>query len=63
MLPVPYSMYLPYRAYTFGSTPNASRIMIGVCGLCFFIVGYVRVRNDLLDSSISEVLAIDTARS
>lgn len=37
----------PYLANTLGSTPNASLIMMGVCGLCFFIVGYVRVRNEL----------------
>lgn len=38
---------VPYRAYTFGSTPSASRIMIGVWGLFFFIVGYARVKKDL----------------
>ncbi len=44
--------YAPYLANTLGSTPRASRSMIGTCGLFFFIVGYARVRNDLL--SISE---------
>lgn len=29
----------PYLAQTLGSTPSASRIKIGVCGLFFFIVG------------------------
>ncbi|KAF2722177.1 Extradiol aromatic ring-opening dioxygenase [Polychaeton citri CBS 116435] len=29
----------PYLAYTLGSIPLASRIMIGTYGLCFFIVG------------------------
>lgn len=38
---------IPYLAKTFGSTPNASRIMIGVCGLFFFIVGYALVKKDL----------------
>ena len=38
---------LPYLAKTFGSTPSASLIMMGVCGLFFFIVGYARLRNDL----------------
>lgn len=36
-----------YRAHTLGCTSKASRIMIGVCGLWCFIVGYARVRNDL----------------
>jgi hypothetical protein len=39
--------HILYRAQTFGATPVASLINIGVSGLCFFIVGYVRLRNDL----------------
>lgn len=42
---------LPYRAYTRGCVPAASLIIIGVCGLFFFMVGYALVRNDLLQSS------------
>ncbi len=38
----------PYLANIFGSVPNASRIIIGVCGLFFFIVGYARNKKDLL---------------
>lgn len=39
--------------------PIASRIMIGVCGLFFFMVGYARVRNDLrLPVRISSVFDI-----
>jgi hypothetical protein len=38
---------VPYLAQTLGWTSCASRMRIGVCGLCFFIVGYVRVRKDL----------------
>lgn len=38
---------VPYLAYTRGIVPIASRIIIGVLGLCFFIVGYARCRNDL----------------
>ena len=30
---------VPYRAYTLGKVPEASRIMMGVEGLFFFIVG------------------------
>lgn len=35
-------------AYTLGKVPAASRSMIGVEGLCFFMVGYVRVRKALV---------------
>jgi hypothetical protein len=38
---------IPYLANTRGSTSDASRIRIGVDGLCFFIVGYARFRNVL----------------
>ena len=38
----------PNLVHIFGSVPVASRIKIGVCGLCFFMVGYARLRNDLL---------------
>jgi len=44
-----YESDIPYRAYTLGSTPLASRIKMGVWGLCFFIVGYDFVRNDLFN--------------
>ena len=37
-----------YRAQTLGWTFNASLIMMGVCGLWCFIVGYARVRKDLI---------------
>lgn len=37
----------PYLAHTFGATPVASRIRIGVSGLCFFMVGYARLMNVL----------------
>ena len=37
----------PYRAKTLGSVPKASRSMIGMCGLFFFMVGYALVRNVL----------------
>lgn len=30
---------IPYLAYTLGTVPAASRIRIGVEGLCFFMVG------------------------
>lgn len=30
---------VPYLAKTRGSVPEASRIRMGVCGLCFFMVG------------------------
>lgn len=30
---------VPYRAYTLGKVPEASRIMMGMEGLFFFIVG------------------------
>lgn len=40
-------LIVPYLAKTLGSTPNASRIIIGVCGLFFFIVGYALFKNDL----------------
>ena len=43
---------LPYLAQTLGSTFKASLIMIGVWGLCFFIVGYVRRRNCLCKSLV-----------
>ena len=42
-----FSLPYSYLAYTLGSTPLASRIMMGMYGLFFFIVGYARVRNDL----------------
>ena len=38
---------IPYLANTFGSTPDASLIMIGICGLFFFIVGYARFKKEL----------------
>lgn len=31
--------FVPYRAYTLGKVPEASRIMMGMEGLFFFIVG------------------------
>lgn len=37
----------PYLAYTLGKVPAASRSMMGVLGLFFFMVGYARVRNAL----------------
>ena len=40
-------MTIPYLAQTLGSTPEASRIKMGVLGLWCFIVGYARFRNDL----------------
>lgn len=47
MIPSRGISHIPYLAKTFGSMPNASLIMIGVCGLFFFMVGYARDRNDL----------------
>lgn len=38
---------VPYLANTFGSTPDASLIMIGMLGLFLFIVGYARLRKEL----------------
>lgn len=38
---------IPYLANTLGSTPSASRSIIGTWGLFFFIVGYALIRNDL----------------
>lgn len=58
----PYS----YLAYTLGSTPLASRIMMGMYGLFFFIVGYARVRNDLqssTDEHLSEEYAVPRSLS
>jgi hypothetical protein len=52
----------PYLAQTFGCTSSASLIMMGVCGLCFFIVGYVRSRNCLILCSV-EVLRIQSPNS
>lgn len=43
----------PYRAYILGSVPAASRSMMGVSGLFFFMVGYARVRKDLPDGGVS----------
>lgn len=47
---------VPYLAYTLGSVPRASRIMMGVYGLFSFIVGYARFRNVLLCSHVNNVL-------
>ena len=44
---------LPYLAHILGSTAVASRIMIGTCGLFFFMVGYARLRNVLENESVS----------
>ena len=47
---------IPYLAHTFGATPVASRISIGVSGLCFFIVGYARFMNVLPHPSLAMLL-------
>lgn len=44
---------IPYLAQTLGCTSSASRIKMGVCGLCFFIVGYARTRKLLESDNIS----------
>lgn len=41
----------PNLVHIFGSMPVASRMRMGMCGLCFFIVGYARLRNDLCGRS------------
>jgi hypothetical protein len=41
------TIHPPNLVHIFGSVPVASRIRIGMCGLCFFMVGYARFRNDL----------------
>jgi len=50
-----FSLPNSYLANTFGSVPSASRSRIGVCGLFFFMVGYARVRNDLMAELWSDV--------